>query len=480
MTLPTVIFQVTAIGENTQALNETIQSVLYWERQSPSLGFRPLLWAVVEPEGYETDPTLYESWREAGAKVWIVPKEYRTPLGTTGKARALQYACDLRERLDLTNPEVWVYHQDEETCVGEDTLRGIAEFIRSGTKLIGAGVILYPVDWAPIPTHVQEFTRSYDDLRVLDSLTMPGNPTAGFHGSHFLVRADVEDSVGWDVSGYSPAEDLTFVIRLRARYGEVCGVLRGFAYVMGAFSMRDQLRQRRRWIRGIIYALRHSPVLSRRRKFTITYSAISWFSALPSALVLVASAFLHYGPLLLYTSLFSGFVWISMATGYIEGARLHAHYVHPQPGLLALIVLGLMGAFIDIVAPWYGLVTTTTVRDFVRKDRWTAKARSPARRRAEPGPMPAPHPSRRPSPWGGFFRRPSVSRWISSTLATGGLAATGIALTSRSSASATGSCRSCGRTLSAGEVLFYTLSGRDVVEPSCRGCLGRTEWRRFR
>ena len=365
---PTVIFQITALGKNVRSLETSVQSVRYWVRRTPLLGYRYLVWVVVEPEGYATNPQLYDSWRDAGVKVWIVPKEYRTPLGTRGKARALQYACDLRRQFGLSRPDVWVYHQDEETSVGQDTLLGIADFIQRGQKLIGAGIILYPIDWSPIPTHVQEFTRSYDDLRVLDSLTMPGNPTAGFHGSHFLVRADVEDTVGWDVSGYSPAEDLTFEIRVRARYGSVFGVLKGFAYEKGAFSLRDQLLQRRRWVRGILYAIRRSPVLSRGRKLTISYAAASWFSAFPSVIVLVASMVLHYGPLLLFTSFFTGFIWISMVTGYIEGAHLHSEYLRRSPGLLRLFYLGIVGALVDVVAPWYALFTRTYVTDFVRKD----------------------------------------------------------------------------------------------------------------
>ena len=368
MKTPTVIFQVTAIGKNVRALEASVRSVLYWTRNTPFLAYQPIVWVVVEPEGYATDPLLYDSFRDMGVSVRVVPRDYRTPLGTRGKARALQYASDLRGRFGLSTSDIWVYHQDEETCVGQDTMLGISQFISQHEKLVGAGVILYPVDWAPIPTHVQEFTRSYDDLRVLDSLTMPGNPTAGFHGSHFVVRADVEDSIGWDVSGYSPAEDLTFEIRVRARFGAVFGVLKGFAYEKGAFTMREQLRQRRRWVRGILYAIRRSPVLSRRRRLTIAYSAASWFSALPSVAVLLLSVFLHYGPLLYFTSFFTGFIWISMVTGYVEGARLNSAYIGVSPGYFRLFCLGIAGAVVDVVAPWYALFTRTTDRDFVRKD----------------------------------------------------------------------------------------------------------------
>ncbi|MGD0588244.1 MAG: glycosyltransferase family 2 protein [Thermoplasmata archaeon] len=369
MRQPTVLFQVTAIGKNARALDASARSVLYWMRNTPRLGFRYLLWLVVEPEGYWSAPVVYDRLERAGARLLIVPALYRTSLGTTGKARALQYASDERARLGLSVPEVWVYHQDEETCVGQDTLRGISDFVLDGRTLVGAGIILYPIDWRGSPSHVQELTRSYDDLRVLDSMTMPGNPTAGFHGSHFLVRADIEDSVGWDSRGYAPSEDLMFEIRVRARYGSVFGLLKGFAYEKGAFSLRDQLRQRRRWMHGVMFAVLHCHELPRRRRLTVAYSGLSWFSALPSVAILVASIELRYGPLLVLTSVFTGFIWVSMILAYVEGYRLHAHYLERAISIPRFLANGLVGALVDVLAPWYALLTHPNSGDFIPKDR---------------------------------------------------------------------------------------------------------------
>jgi beta-1,4-mannosyltransferase len=367
--LPTVIFQITAIGKNTRALEASARSVLYWVRRTPALAFRHRVWLVVEPDGYRTDPDLYERLRADGAEVWVVPKEYATPLGTSGKARALQYAIEQRQALGLSHAGTWIYHQDEETCVGQDTLVGVSDFILDRRGLVGAGLILYPIDWLGSPSHIQELTRSYDDFRVIDSMTMPDNPTMGFHGSHILVRADVEDSVGWDSIGYAPAEDLTFEIRVRAKYGNVFGVLKGFAYEKGAFSLRDQIRQRRRWVHGVMWALRRSRELNGRRRASLLYSLLTWFSALPSVALLVASVAVHYGPLLIFTGLFTGFVWVSMVTGYLEGYRLHAQYVHRTISWVRFVLAGMVGALIDVLAPWYALMTRPSLGDFIPKDR---------------------------------------------------------------------------------------------------------------
>ncbi len=385
MTLPTVIFQITAIGKNPRALSESARSVLYWLRHTPRLAFRGEVWLVIEPVGYATNPAIYEALRDEGCQLMVVPSNYTTPLGGHGKARALQYAVEQRWQTGRSNAQHWIYHQDEETNVGEDTLLGISEFIQEGKFRVGVGIILYPIDWAGTPSHIQELTRSYDDYRVLDSMTMPGNPTSGVHGSHILVRADLEDDVGWDSIGYEPAEDLTFEVRLRRKYGSVFGILKGFAYEKGAFSLGDQLRQRRRWMHGVLHALKPTRKLPAKRRFALTYSALSWFSALPSIVVLAAGFELRYGPLLLVTGVFTGFVWISMATGYIEGYRMHSEYVQLRISRARFVLHAITGALIDVIAPWYALVSAPAIGDFIPKERPVGQSSpTPAARPALP------------------------------------------------------------------------------------------------
>ncbi len=377
MRFPSVLFQITAIGKNPHALADSARSVLYWLRRTPNLAFRGQVWLVIEPAGYATHPALYDQLKAEGCRLMIVPAEYATPLGARGKARALQYAVEQRQALGISDDGTWVYHQDEETCVGEDTVLGISEFLDDGRFQVGVGIILYPIDWAGSPSHIQELTRSYDDYRVLGSMTMPGNPTSGVHGSHILVRSDIEDDVGWDSIGYEPAEDLTFEIRVRRKYGSVFGVLKGFAYEKGAFSLGDQLRQRRRWMHGVLHALRHTSALPPKRKLTLLYSAMSWFSALPSVLVLLAGLELRYGPLLLVTGAFTGFIWISMITGYVEGYRMHREYLPIRISIPRFVLYGIVGAFVDVLAPWYALVSTPSLGDFIPKER-PASESSPA------------------------------------------------------------------------------------------------------
>ena len=252
---PSVIFQVTAIGKNTRALQETVGSVQHWVRNTPRLGFRFLLWVVVEPDGYRTDPAVYERMRRDGVEVFVVPEKYETPLGTRGKARALEFACERRRERGLSTSSVWVLPPGRGDVRRPGHPPGISEFVRDGQKLVGAGLIVYPIDWTGSPSHVQELTRTYDDFRVLDSLTMPGQSHSGVPrlpypgpggrgGRRGLGRARLRPGRGPDVRD-----------RVRAKFGSVFGVLKGYAYEKGAFSLKDQLKQRRRWMHGVLFAL---------------------------------------------------------------------------------------------------------------------------------------------------------------------------------------------------------------------------------
>jgi hypothetical protein len=125
-----------------------------------------------------------------------------------------------------------------------------------------------------------------------------------------------------------------------------------------------------------LHALLHSQELSRRRRATLAYSAASWLTALPSVTLLIASIAIRYGPLLLVTGLFTGFVWVSMFVGYVEGYRIHSEYIDRTVPRWRLIRNGILGALVDVVAPWYALITRPSMGDFIVKDRPTPEGRS--------------------------------------------------------------------------------------------------------
>jgi hypothetical protein len=133
-----------------------------------------------------------------------------------------------------------------------------------------------------------------------------------------------------------------------------------------------------------MHAIRRAPDITPRRRAGLVYAALSWFSALPSVAVLIASAFVHYGPLLLVTGVFTGFIWTSMVLAYVEGYRLHHRYVTRRQSIPRLALHGVLGALVDVTAPWYALATRPSGGDFIPKDRPVA--------------MPSPERSGAPAP----------------------------------------------------------------------------------
>ena len=268
--VPTVIFQTTSTGVNVATVENTVRSVLYWTARHPELCYRPEVWLCIEEWGYTPNKDRIDRLMGEGVRVVVTPLGYRTCRGTTRKGRALQYAVEARRAEIPDLRRVWVYHQDDETAVGEDTVLGIDEFVRThySEPSIGAGVILYPQHSADFrPSRVQEFHRTHDDVRMIAFLTSRHNWFSGYHGSHYLARADVEDEVGFDVGPDLNSEDLLFECQARNQFGPIFSLLKGFAYEQAALDSKDQIRQRRRWVQGWIRAFprfRFGPVPLRR------------------------------------------------------------------------------------------------------------------------------------------------------------------------------------------------------------------------
>ena len=206
----------------------------------------------------------------------------RPPTTPGFKARALHYASEVRIDRGIDTPDDWIYHQDTETMIGEDTVLGCLDFVTDtgDGRLIGAGIILYPQDWKYRFNSVEETTRSVGDLGAMGQMKMWGAVPFGYHGSHLIVRADVENEIGWDY-GRVRSEDLLFSLKLRERFGGVTRSLKGFAYEKPPFTVGDHLKQRRRWILGSMEVLARKDVKT-KYKLPLIYSLGSWLSAIPS------------------------------------------------------------------------------------------------------------------------------------------------------------------------------------------------------
>ncbi len=369
-----IIYTITTRGENLTTLRNTFKSTKHWlfaVKSTYGLDFRSEIWIVTEEDRFREERRFFEGLEAEGAILFVIPEGYETPNHSRFKARALQYATETRIDRDIDTADDWVYHQDTETMVGEDTILGILDFITdtSDGRLSGAGVILYPQDWRYRFNSVEETTRSVGDIGAMGQMNMWGTVPFGYHGSHLLVRADVENEIGWDF-GRVRSEDLLFSLKLRERFGSVTRRLKGFAYEKPPFTVRDQLKQRRRWILGTIEVLRRGDV-ELKHKLPIVYSLGSWLTALPSIVAAVLGVLVPSGGVFpVVGGLISGFMWWSIYSAYKVGLEMHEVYIDRlEPHKRLKLVCGAtLGMFFDAVAPWYALLRWTSKYEEIKKD----------------------------------------------------------------------------------------------------------------
>ena len=214
-------------GVNRDALRRT------WEHLAPLMDERMQLDVVSE--------------RAVDVPHVLVPPGF-TPVHARFKARALEY---YRITTNL-GPEDWVLHLDEESVIDRASLESCVLFCRRSPWLLGQGILLYNNRgfWLRPLITVADAVRTGDDVgRFFAQLAWLHRPVFGLHGSFLLVNGALENELGWDHEG-SLVEDYAFSLRCLER-GHGCGWIDGFVREQSPRTIRDLLRQRRRWIVGI-------------------------------------------------------------------------------------------------------------------------------------------------------------------------------------------------------------------------------------
>jgi hypothetical protein len=220
--------------------------------------------------------------RNPGVRIIIIPKAYRTRNGTQFKARANHYAHQLRLVQGEATDDVWVLHMDDDTAVGEDTAHSLAAFINeqraAGSRALhlAQGVLTYPREYASHRlTWLADAVRPGCDFSVFAASTGLGTPRTGLHGELLLVRASVEAAIGWDFGRRSIVEDAEFALRFCARYPGRSGWFAGRSYGASPTTVADFLRQRERWVWGLL-ELATKGAIPLRHRLLLIHNVIVW------------------------------------------------------------------------------------------------------------------------------------------------------------------------------------------------------------
>ena len=234
-------------GSNENAVRRGYNKLIKLEK------FHPAVKTVVLTD----EPYVYPDLQNI-----VCPKDYVSPLGKAKyKARALDY---LRYHVSLGVYD-WILHMDEESVTDAETIRRCFDFIRYTPHHFGQGIILYNGEgyWDNWYFTVADGIRVGDDLaRFHFQNTVIQRPVFGVHGSFLLTNGEMENECTWDFG--SLAEDFEFS-QDAWRRGFTCGRVHGIIREQSPTTLRDFLKQRRRWFMGIrdikgMYGLPHLAV----------------------------------------------------------------------------------------------------------------------------------------------------------------------------------------------------------------------------
>ena len=260
-----------------------------------------------------------------------VPRDYTTPHGTKYKARASHFATELRTKLKENHSDVYIYHLDDDTHVGKDTISSIAEFIETehNNKYLAQGILTFPYQLS-----MSWFCKRADGIRPIDDITRfklftgdLGTPMAGLHGEHLLIRADIEEEIGWDF-GPTLAEDAYFGLSFAQKYPGKSASLNSYSYGASPANLRDFIKQRKRWATGILGVV-FDKRFRLKTKFPLLYNVSCWvigpFQFV--AVVFIASRVLgvnNTSPVALWIIFLWSFNLAYHIWQYIEGNNINA------------------------------------------------------------------------------------------------------------------------------------------------------------
>jgi beta-1,4-mannosyltransferase len=283
-----VCWRIVSRGLNIEALRDTIEEVRLQMKITPLF---PYTIEVVIDTG-TTGKGLPEP---ADDLLYLrVPKDYRTASGTRNKARALNFAL----WASPVPANAWILHLDEESRPTPSGITGIAAAIReeeaSGRLRIGQGTITYHRDWASHPFFtLADCIRTGSDLGRLFLSMKIGVPLFGLHGSFILVRNDVEQSLGFDIGPEGSLTEDAWWGTIAMDRGYRCRWVEGHIAEQCTFSVKDFIKQRRRWFNGMARTSLHAPV-SWKWRSVLGISMITWASA-PIAWVYTIAHFVDGG-----------------------------------------------------------------------------------------------------------------------------------------------------------------------------------------
>ena len=295
-----------------------------------------------------------------GASMIVVPKAYQTKNHARFKSRALHYAVEYRRLQHDNTKDIWIMHLDEESFITRHTLISILKYLgRPEPAPVSEGPIIYPNKMFDVGiTRYSESLRPYTCYNCVSQMT--GSVPTNMHGSNLLVRADIEDSVGWDLGGIGASEDQRFGHEVWRKVGSVFGWHGGLLEEQPPLTVSDWISQRRRWLIGNLSNARDGK-LPWRKKMNSYAQSISWMVGFPAGIATMLAFILPQDIPLWLHMILVGFTLLWLLSYQIGLAcniqpfrfsRLRRTKEHVIV-LILTVPLGLMETYAAFTAPFY-------------------------------------------------------------------------------------------------------------------------------
>jgi cellulose synthase/poly-beta-1,6-N-acetylglucosamine synthase-like glycosyltransferase len=267
---------------------------------------------------------------------------------------------EYRRLLKRNTKDVWVLHLDEESFITSHTLISILKYLgKPEPALVSEGPIIYPNKMFELGiTRYSESLRPYTCYNCVSQMT--GSVPTNMHGSNLLVRADIEDAVGWDFEGIGASEDQRFGHEVWRRNGSVFGWHGGLLEEQPPLTVSDLISQRRRWLIGNLSNARVGRLPLRKKVNSIAQS-ISWIAGFPAGIASILALLLPQNmPWWLHMLLVgSTLLWLlSYQIGLAHNIRpFHFSITRRMREHLSVLILtvplGLMETYAAFTAPFY-------------------------------------------------------------------------------------------------------------------------------
>lgn len=269
-------------GANEEVLKQSVAQAISIAR---SYGISFSVELVVDVE-------LTDSFFERnGCQTIVVPPKFETPCGSRFKARALQYACEMRRIREGDLSHRWILHCDEETLITAQCLAGIHKFLKHPKShlMCGAGEIKYNSlsfglknIFGLIDSH-----RTGEDLgRFRFQYKVFKAALFGAHGSFLLIPAPIEEKIQFDFGPEgSITEDVYFAFNARQLQIPLVW-LEGYVREQSPQSLKDFFKQRARWIHGLLNVCFDSKFSAKHRLILLAYLAM-WRTTIFAGIILL-------------------------------------------------------------------------------------------------------------------------------------------------------------------------------------------------